>query len=165
MNAALGSNEITLVFELSPSDRRPLDDFPLLYRWTRPEHQQLPAEVLSSIVPLSVQRAAELGPEAAARCAQRRAAEWQLTISAEWDAPNSVRERLGDLLVLPGARVVVSWDRETAVVMPWRTFVAHWEAFCYPSSDDVTVWEPGATWTLCYRHFQVIEFGRTSPAA
>jgi hypothetical protein len=153
------------VFELSPADRRPLDDFPLLYRWTRPEHQVLPAEALASIIPLSVQRASELAPDAAARCTQRRVAEWQLTISAEWDSPESVRDRLGELLVSPSTQVVVSWDQTTAVVMPWRTFVGYWEAFCYPSSDDVSVWEPGAAWTLCYRHFQVIEFGRTPPAA
>jgi hypothetical protein len=153
------------VFEIPATDRRPLDDFPLLGRWTRREHHRLSAEVLGTITPLSVSRALELAPEAAKRCVARRAAEWDLSISAEWDDPEPVRERLRQQGVDPNAIVVASWDQNTAIALPWSVFVDFWDAFCYPSSDDVTVWDPGASWVLCYRHYQLIEFGFMPPAA
>ena len=87
-----------------------------------------------------------------------------MTISAEWDAPVFVRDRLAALPVAADERVILSWSDALAVETRWRTFVRYWDAFCYPSTDDVTMWSPGGDSTLCYRHFQVIQFGRMPPA-
>jgi len=150
--------------ELHESDFAPLDDFPLLWRWTKPSHDVLPSAVLATIQPLSATAATELALERAARCADRGAAEWQMTIKAESGEEIRVREWLEALDIEPEARVVVSWDRGTAVATLWQTFVAHWDAFCYPSSDDVSVWTPGAEWMLCFRHVAVFEFSASHPA-
>ena len=150
--------------EITESDFAPLDGFPLLWRWTKPSHAMLPSSVLATIRPLIAATAAELASEATARCAERQVAEWELAISAEGDAAAQARERLEALGIDPDARIVVSWSRDMAVVTLWRTFTAHWEDFCYPSSDDVSVWAPGAEWTLCYRHFEVFEFSSSHRA-
>jgi hypothetical protein len=151
--------------ELTAADFTPLDDFPLLGRWTSRAHNLLPADALASIRPLAPAVAAEIAPHAAAACRGRAAAELELAISAEWDDPEPVRRRLEALGVARDTAVVLSWDASLAVLTRWDTFVRYWDAFCYPSSDDVTVWAPGGDWTLCYRHFQFIEFGRDRPAA
>jgi hypothetical protein len=152
------------MIEFAPADFAPLDDFPLLWRWTSREHDLLAADILATIQPLTALRVASIALTAAARCVERRVVDLDLAISAEWDDPASVRERLGARAVAESDPVIVSWDPQTAVVTRWATFVRHWDAFCYPSSDDVTVWSPWGDWTLCYRHFQVIGFGRHRPA-
>ena len=77
---------------------------------------------------------------------------------AEWDEEASLSAPLEALGIAPDRPVVVHWDARTAALTDWGTFAAHWGAFCYPSSDDVTVWEPGADWTLAYWHYEVIQF-------
>lgn len=150
--------------ELTAADFAPLDDFPLLGRWTRRSHDLLPSAVLGTIRPLAPAAAAELGPEAASRCQGRPVSELELSISAEWDDAGPVRQRLWALGIPSDERVILSWTRDLAVETRWETFVRYWDAFCYPSSDDVTVWSRRGDWTLCYRHFQLIEFGRNRPA-
>ena len=150
--------------EFTAADFAPLDDFPLLGRWVSRTHDLLPATALGTIRPLTPAAAARLGAEAAVRGARRPVSELELAISAEWDSPESVRQRLTALPIAGDAEVVLSWNAALAVVTRWGTFVGYWDAFCYPSSDDVTAWAPGGDWTLSYHHFQFIEFGRTPPA-
>jgi hypothetical protein len=38
-----------------------------------------------------------------------------------------------------GMPIVVSWDADTAVLTDTELFIEHWDDFCYPASDDVTV--------------------------
>jgi hypothetical protein len=152
-----------LVREFSPSDFTPIEEFPLAWRWAAP-HDALPPDVLAEIRPLHPGAAAALGSEAAARCASAPVWEYAETFQAEWDVEEPVAKDLLALGIGPEARVVVSWDARTAVVTRWGVFARHWGAFCYPSSDDVTVWAPGDGWTLCYRHFQIFQFRRAAPA-
>lgn len=49
--------------------------------------------------------------------------------------------------------VVVSWDARTAAMVPWGVFCDHRADFCYPASDDVTVWPlAGEEWLLEVDH-------------
>ncbi len=57
-------------------------------------------------------------------------------------------------------RIVVSWSSDIALVTRWDTFLDHWDAFCYPSSDDVTVMPLRGGWALCYYHDELMEFSR-----
>jgi hypothetical protein len=150
--------------EFEASDFAPLDDFPLVWRWTRRSHDLLPTAVLATIRPLSPAAARALAAEAAARCRGRRASELDLSILAEWDDADSVRGRLQELEIEDNEQIILSWSQSVALLTRWGTFARYWDAFCYPSSDDVTVWSRTGDWTLCYRHFQVIEFGRHGPA-
>jgi hypothetical protein len=153
------------MIELSDADVCPLGEFELAWRWTRAEQHLLEPGVLADIRPLTKQKALEFADDAVSRALPRQISEWDLTISAEWDDPDSVRARLRELFIPRNASVVVSWNRHVAVVTTWGTFFNNWDAFCYPSSDDVTVWYPGEAWTFVYHHFRVVEFrNRPGPA-
>jgi hypothetical protein len=145
-------------------DYRPIDQFPLAWRWTDSSQQLLDTEVLAAIRPLTEASAESIAAEAVDRCREAPISEFAETWSAEWDDPESVRKRLQLLAIGREERVFVSWGRHTAVETSWSVFFRHWDAFCYPSSDDVTVWAPGAGWTVCYRHFQVMQVRMVAPA-
>lgn len=149
---------------LSSTDFRPLATFPLLWRWTRPEHEILPERILATIEPLTEQAAERLAPEAARRGGPRPVSDYELVMATEWDDRESAHERLLALGIPLNLNVIVHWDDRTAVRCPWRTFVDYWNAFCYPSSDDVTIWALDDAWTLSYRHFEAFHFERQSRA-
>jgi hypothetical protein len=147
-----------------PSEFTPLDQFELAWRWTQPTHAVLPAEALATIRPFTSGRAADLDAQAGRLSRQRPLAQWALSICADDDAAESVREHLRALSIANNTEILVSWSRRAAVLTVWQTFVEYWDDFCYPSSDDVTVWPPSGEWVLCYRHYQHIDFGRPAVA-
>ncbi len=149
---------------LQASDFALLDDFPLLWRWTNSRHEVLSAEVLTTVRVLNVAAAAAIALNADARCAEALADRFEMTVCAKSDEQAVVRARLGGFGIDPAASVFLSWDARTAAMTTWAIFVAHWDAFCYSSSDDVTIWAPDDDWTLCYRHFEVFQFGRSPHA-
>lgn len=142
--------------EFFESDFGAISDFALGRRWTTASHDLLPPAVLATIRPLTV--------EAAERVAQVEPTLPSDTDPAvrSWEAgdvPEAVtRAWLATLPVPSVETVVVTWSPQIAVVTEWRTFVEHWDAFCYPSSDDVTVWSSDRAWCFCYRHFEQMLF-------
>ena len=145
---------------LTESDFVPLETFSLAWRWTQESHASLPAATLARIRPLAAEPAALIAPEATELCIGGDTA----TLRSAAGDPARVRDWLATLPVEPTATVLASWDVETAVVTDWQTFVAYWDDFCYPSSDDVTVWNPQGAWYLCYDHEEVFRFGRRAPS-
>ena len=148
--------------ELGPTDFVPMAEFPLRWRFTDPRWAQLPPERLARIRPLRPARAAEFAAWARRQCAE--GAPYAVTFRTD-DAPERVAERLRGLPPRPATPVLVSWHDEVAVLTDWELFVAHWDDFCYPSSDDVTVWPASGEWTLCYRHYDVFQLRSEPPAA
>ena len=145
---------------LTESDFVPLETFFLAWRWTQESHAALSAATLARIRPLAAASAAAIAPEAADLCIGGDTA----TLRSAAGDPERVRAWLGALPVEPDASVLASWDVETAVVTDWQTFVECWDDFCYPSSDDLTVWNPHGAWYLCYDHEEVFRFGRRAPS-
>jgi hypothetical protein len=140
------------------SDFAPLDDFPLLWRWTQASHTILPPDAMASIRPLGASAAARWNAEAIDRCISTRVRNWPHNLDVGRAVHESVGEWLMALGIEPGTRIIVSWDEATAVVTTWRTFAAHWSDFCYPGSDDVSIWAPDAAWTLCFHHGDWFDF-------
>jgi hypothetical protein len=153
------------MISLELGDVVPIEGFELAWRWTDPKHAVLPGPVLADIRPLSNKKALTFADEALRRALPRPVSEWDFSISAERDDPESVRRRLSELFIRRDCEVIVSWNRELAILTTWGTFIRYWDEFCYPSSDDVTVWSPDAPWALVYRHFRVMEFSHHIDAA
>jgi hypothetical protein len=76
--------------------------------------------------------------------------------AAEEDVTLSLQELPVDL----DEEVLVSWRDTDAVVTRWSVFTQHWGAFCYPSSDDVTVWSAAEEWALSYQHAELFYWRR-----
>lgn len=167
-NAALGSIYISMRHQsFTDADFLPLDDFSLLWRWTRHGAEQIATHRFPHLRAFAGARAATLHTEAVALAQQRAVGELELNIIVEADEPENVqavRQRLLGLIDTPEMTVVVSWDAQTAALTTWQYFAQYWDDFCYPSSDDVTVWAPGERWVLNYRHFQALEFCRDADA-
>ncbi len=152
------------MYELTPGDFGSLSDFPLIGRWTRATHDVLPPDVLDSIRPLTVPAALAIASEAERRGKPKPAGGYDAVIAADAPDPSAAARALEQLGIAAETPVIVSWSTELAVVCPWRVFVAYWDAFCYPSSDDVTIWSPAQPWTLNYRHWEIFELERSSAA-
>jgi hypothetical protein len=146
---------VTVAF--TEADFRPLEAAPLAWRWTSPSHTVFPAEVCSSIRALGPQAAARVDDEAARLVGAQEDSE---TVFAAAGDAESVRGYLRDLGLDPSEDVLVSWDRANALLMPWRVFYDWWDAFCYPSSDDVTIVPVASSWVLCYDHEERFRFRR-----
>ena len=117
----------------------------------------LATDVIAKLRPLSGLAAAAIAEVA---CERRRAnCRDNLTFRSD-DPPGIVGETLRALPPAGDTPVIVSWDRDTALATDWAFFVARWGDFCYPASDDVTIWSLADDWTLSYRHYEVFQFGR-----
>jgi hypothetical protein len=80
------------------------------------------------------------------------------SLQTEGKETTEVRQWLSALPIMPAASVIVSWDATTALVAPWRLFVQRWADFCYPSSDDLTVFPLEGGWVLAYYHDERFEW-------
>lgn len=138
---------------------------PLAWRWTDPKYALLPESVLAQMQPVDSDEAARLfthTPELAGADGPVPDSFTITTVSAEALSQEAgccwLRERQPDLSV----RIIISWQRDTALRTTWEVFTAHWDDFCYPSSDDVCVWPESGEWVLQYHHYDEFQFGERS---
>lgn len=140
-----------------PTDFCEVGAFELEWRW--PDSTEVGAHPVRSRIRALTPRAAQhLAHEAIERALERTDAELLAKFDARADA-HIVRDRLAALPVISRTKVIVSWNDSRALLTSWQTFVDYWDDFCYPSSDDVTIWAPGSRWTLNYRHSESFDFG------
>jgi hypothetical protein len=143
------------MIEFAPADFASLDAFALGWRFTPDRAGDLSPATLARIRPLTVDRAASFAKVARDMCEE--AAQFGVTFRSD-DSPGTVREQLAALPAAPAVGVLISWNARTAAVTDWALFLTHWDDFCYPSSDDVTIWPFDGAWTLCYRHYEIFQF-------
>jgi hypothetical protein len=148
------------MIHFAPADFVSLDTFDLGWRFTPARAGDLSPATLARIRPLTAARAA--GFAQFARDACEDAAQLGATFRSD-NPPGAVREQLAALPPVPSTQIVLSWNARTAAVSDWEIFLAQWDDFCYPSSDDVTIWPFDSTWTLCYRHYEIFQFRALSP--
>ncbi len=149
---------------IADADVVAMDQFPLAWRFTDERWSRRGAALLRDLRPLTGARAAELnGPMTAAchvaREASRDSAAEHVAAACQDEAgARRVADALASLGPADDERVVISWDPRAALETSWRTFRAHWEVFCYPGSDDVTISPLDEGWLLCYHHWEEFSF-------
>ncbi len=164
------------MIELTPRDFRPLDGFPLSRRWIGSAKELLPIETLTHIHPLREAKASELWLPGDDRyidelwqCAFKDIPEplpstslfeFILRIDVNQDGVSVVTKKLRSLSLPDDEIVVVQWEQEIAVTVPWGILRENWYNFCYPGSDDVSMCPVTETWLLLYYHEDQIIFGR-----
>jgi hypothetical protein len=132
-----------------------LGDCPLAWRWERIPGtarlaiRPLREDVSERLRPLAVRLDPGHGPDVV----EIDAATSPATVSTALRA-----------LGVPSEAEVVAWWPWGAVVVPWHVFAEYWDDFCYPSSDDLTVWPSDQQWSLGYDHDERFRFRRRAAA-
>lgn len=136
--------------------------FPLIWRWTSANHALFSESELAALRPCSPLEAARIHDDSHSLYGPNGLYEQHFTGLHIHAADGSIsdgcawlRAQAPDL----SKQVVVSWDRQTALRTSWELFTAHWDDFCYPSSDDVTVIPDCCSWVLRYTHWEEFQFG------
>jgi hypothetical protein len=133
-------------------------DFKLFWRWNNPNHFFLPEAVLASMTPLSQNEAREAWLKVKMMLDNRDPKQCLFRNVRRYPADDTAYEFLATLEIERMKHVLVSWDEDTALHTTWAIFADNWEAFCYPSSDDVAIAPRDNTWVLIYDHFELFTF-------
>ena len=135
-------------------------NFSLAWRWTSPEHYQLSEEVLCQMVALNSTQSQALAQRHRGLINRNGLVATAFLQISSHPATGECGDFLRSLDVSPETTVLLSWDEETALRTTWRIFETYWEAFCYPSSDDVTISPESDSWLLYYSHEEKFEYGK-----
>ena len=137
-------------------------EHPLAWRWTNPKFALLPEIILGQMHPIDPNEAALLCTHSLTFADRDGLSSDVFTITnleAEGLSKESgccwFRARQHNLSEL----VTLSWNQQTAIQTTWEVFTSYWDDFCYPSSDDVSIWPGSERWALLYHHYHRFEFG------
>jgi hypothetical protein len=118
----------------------PIESCGLLWRWTLPSHAEFPPQVMAVIRPFTPAEALKRHNEGMARVPSTYANADARVDCGDGTSEGEVSDWLLSLSSEREAWTVLTWDQTTAVLLPWAVFAERWSDFCYPSSDDVTIW-------------------------
>lgn len=136
-----------------------IKDFPLAWRWVDISHAVLSPDALAKLTVLEAHEADRFYSLGQAIFHQKSTP--TITHSV-LQAPGTTRSWLRALKIRAAVRVVVVWNNQDAISMPWHTFVTYWDDFCYPSSDDVFIFFTEGASALSWSHYEVFEFIETA---
>lgn len=138
-------------------------EHPLGWRWTDPKHAVLPDEVLDRMVPFTPEEAEEICEKARAFNGKKGLSPGQYDVRVISSGILSPAEGSAWLCFQQpdlDAEVFLSWEPDTAIQTTWGIFAEHWEDFCYPASDDLSVWPEDEKWALFFDHEEQFHFGK-----
>ena len=142
-----------------------LDKFPLKWRWTEPQYCILSNEELSLIEPLSEESAKEVWEKSLSFISRDSDFSpnrelFKEICEIECNDENDIEIWLKQRI--QAEKVIVSWQPDTAVIVSSKLFIEHWEDFCYPSSDDVSIWPFDEKWVVHYWHEEMFCYGKST---
>ena len=151
------------MIKVSDSDLRPLNDFPLKWRWTDERWNKLPPEKLAQINPLANIKAEEINKSHIKYLSldgfDKELVEQEEIIRTESADFSTIRDwlkaRIGDSF----SEVFISWNENLAVQTTSEIFCDYWNDFCYPASDDASVSPTDLSWLMFYHHDEYFCFG------
>lgn len=164
------------MIQLSQTDFRPGDDFELWWRWANPNRVLLPESALAHIRPLAEERAQEIWQTECVYITELRRYAFNTTldpitssslfdrirhIDLSIEKIDAVQQHLTTFEPQEDQMVIVMWEPTIAVAVPWHIFCTYFWDFCYPVTDDVSVWPISELWGLQYHHKDQLILGRT----
>lgn len=150
---------------IAPLDIVALADLPLKWRWANPDHNALTESESRQIRPLSA-AAARRVESALIPLLDLKQQSLAVEMFEEMDTadasgdPRDVRAWLLGKVPTQARDVIVSWDSDVAVLSSIDVFCRYWDDFCYPGSDDVTIWAVTDEWAALYCHWERFIAGR-----
>ena len=128
-----------------------IKEFSLAWRWMQSSQAKLPKDILSKLQPLSLEGAKQRAvaiPRNFPPGATRYTSLDEAQTATQWLAQLPISEQ----------RIIISWDDETAISLPWSVLCAFWDDFCYPSSDDADIFLENGQYFLRWNHYEVFEY-------
>ncbi len=143
------------MLKINSTDIGLLEKFPLLWRWNQITHSVFSDDDILLIHPLVLSKAQEI--HAFITELDNVNTQTELETITTTGTEEDVCACLNNL-VLEKEIVLVSWDKETCVKIPFSLFIQRWSDFCYPSSDDVFIYPLSGNWLLEYKHYEEFTF-------
>jgi hypothetical protein len=134
-----------------------LAGFPLLWRWTQETHAMFEPDELVSIRSINPGKARVICQRSARMPLVPGRPSDRLLVKADTDrlvVSHWLQERVPE----DEAEILLLWDQDTGALVPRRLFIDRWDAFWYPSSDDLGVVGNAGEWQLEMYHHGVFEF-------
>lgn len=75
---------------------------------------------------------------------------------------DKTRKWLNALEIPAQTKMILSYDFQTSLEMPWSTFLASYEKLCYGGLDDICIFSANEQWYLLYYHEDIFLFGKRS---
>lgn len=134
-----------------------INNFVLKWRFTDKNYSLLAPEDLSKIRPLEKESASIVWRQSIKLSSEGNYPSLNNAEYIECADHQSVQKWLQSKL--QGEEIIVSWDSEVAVITTPSMVSRYWDDFCYPASDDVTIWSENKQWVVCYSHDEKFWYG------
>lgn len=152
------------MLQIKENDFQAIDSFPIKWRWTDSRWNKLPVESLNKIQPFTENKAREICQYSLRFCEEGKISKSlfehieQMRTSIE---ESEVQHWLFSRSSNSTQTVIVSWNERVATLVEWKVFCKYWNDFCYPASDDVTIFPLSEEWILLYSHEECFDFGKS----
>ena len=145
----------------------PMDDFSMKWRFTEEEYDKLPGIHLNQLKPLDANASKFL---------------WNYIVATNLhndvpfkrnffknidkakifeDNEKAIKKWLYQRGVAFDKEVYLSWQPDSAMIVPWKLLIKYFYAFYYGGSDDLTVIDQSLNWALLFYHEDELYFGTT----
>jgi hypothetical protein len=140
-----------------------MEKFKLKWRWTDKNYCLLSQDELSEIRPLHADSAKEIWEKSLTFIDSKSEFSPNPELFESFETidtiePNVVASWLKGKI--PSGNIIVSWQPDTAVITTANLFVKYWDEFCYPSSDDVSIWSESEKWVVHFWHYEKAVYGK-----
>ena len=139
-----------------------LENFPLIWRWTDPKYIVLTEEELSQIQPLDKASAKIVWKQSLEFASNKNDFSPNEKIFNRVEGIDSQNYEVASSWLkekIPDVEIIVTWQPEFAVITNSNLFIKYWDDFCYPASDDVSIWPENESWILHYWHEEKFWYG------
>ena len=163
------------MIQLELYDFRSLKDFKYLRHWTNPTWNVLPESDLAQIHLLKEGKSKELWEheyvyfnelyryaftDISESLTSSSLFEWIQHIDITRKRKDVVQQYLRTFEPQGNQIVVVIWEPELAVAVPWHIFYTYWDDFTYPHEEAIYILPVSGMWYLEHHHEDQLIFGR-----
>ncbi len=163
------------MIQLKHHDFRPLEDFKYLHHWTNPRWNVLPESDLAQIHLLKEEKSSALWEyeyvyfnelyryvyaDISSPITSSALFDWIRHIDCSHEKTGDVRQDLMTLVPQNDQMVIIIWEPQLAVAVPWHIFYTHWDDFCYPHEEAIYVLPLTEEWYLEHHHEDQLIFGK-----
>ena len=142
-----------------------LEDFSLKWRFTEPKYNQLPKNHLVQLKPLNNigskflwDHIMDIGIHNEDPFDKNIFQNLDYINIAD-DNENEIKKWLYKRGLPFDKEVFISWQPDSAMIVPWKILIKYYNDFYYPGSDDLTIIDESLNWAVLFHHNETLYFG------